>query len=234
MPYRLSYGYDPTFLLLIPALIIAAIAQIKVKTTFNHYSQIGSRRGVTGAQAAQMILNSVGLYGIRVEQIAGALTDHYAPADQALRLSQAVYGSSSLAALGVAAHEAGHALQHQEDYFPIRIRTAMAPVVKFASYGSWIILLIGLFFSISALVEAGIILYAVLVVFELVTVPVEVNASRRALAQLTNLGILDPDELSGAKAVLSAAAWTYVASLLSAVAQLLRLVLLYGGRRRRR
>ena len=163
MYYGTTYGIDPTFLLLIPALIIAAVAQFRVNSVFRKYQEIPSRRGVTGVQAAQMILNHAGIYDVSVEQISGSLTDHYSPSEHMLRLSQTVYGSSSLAALGVAAHEAGHAMQHQEDYFPIRIRTAMTPVVKVASYGSWIILLIGVLFSLTSLIRLGIILYAVLV-----------------------------------------------------------------------
>ncbi len=234
MFYRLMYGADLTWLILIPALIISLIAQTRVSSVFRKYNQVPSRRGIPGFEAARMILNDAGIYDVRIEPVAGSLTDHYSPSERVLRLSQDVYAGTSLAALGVAAHEAGHALQHQEDYFPVRVRTAMVPVVRFAGYGSWIILMAGILFSISPLVKAGIILYALLVLFELVTLPVEYDASSRALAHLSDLGVLDSDEIPGARAVLSAAGWTYVASLLTAAAQLLRLVLLFGGRGRRK
>lgn len=219
---------DPTFIILIPALILSAWAQFKVSSTFNRYSGVYSQSGMTGAQVAQDILNRNNIYDVRIEAIRGNLTDHYDPKNKVLRLSEAVYNKTSLAALGVAAHEVGHAIQHDVDYSPLRIRSALAPIVQFSSYGSWIIFFVGLLFSFPALVQIGIGLFIAVVIFQLVTLPVEFNASSRALLQLEGGGYLTRDEVAGSKKVLSAAAMTYVAAAIMAIAQLIRLVLISG------
>lgn len=233
MPFGYYY-FDPTMLILLPAILVSAIAQLAINSTYSRYSKVAARSGLTGAQAAHIILRSAGISYVSLEQVSGTLSDHYDPKSHALRLSQGVYASRSLAALGVAAHEAGHAIQHAQGFAPIRLRMALAPVVNIASYASWILLLVGALLAIEPLVSFGIILYCVLVLFQLVTLPVELDASRRALNLLTAQGILANDEIGGARAVLTAAAWTYVAALLSAVLQLLRLITIFGGRRNRR
>lgn len=224
--------FDPTFLILIPAVILSFWAQMKVSTTFNRYSRVQSSKGITGAQAAQAILHSNNIYDVRIEPVRGNLTDHYDPKHKVLRLSESVYGKTSLAALGVAAHEVGHAIQHDTDYSPLRIRTALVPLVQFSSYGSWIIFFVGLLMASPQLVQIGIILFTAVVAFQLVTLPVEFNASSRALVQLETGGFLSAEELKGSKKVLSAAAMTYVAAAIMAIAQLVRLLLISGILRR--
>lgn len=227
MPYMM----DSTFLILIPALLISIYAQMKVSSTFNKYSNIRSVRGYSGAQVARMLLDSNGLYNIPVELVRGKLTDHYDPTRMVMRLSEDVYYGTSVASIGVAAHETGHAIQHQQNYSPLIIRNSIFPVVNFGSNFSWIIFLVGLIFSFGPLMQIGIILFSAVVIFQLITLPVEFNASSRALVLLENNGILYSDEVTGAKKVLSAAAMTYVAAALTAIAQLLRLILLSERRR---
>ncbi len=219
-------------ILVLPALLLSMWAQHKVNSTFRQYSGLYNLRGLTGAQAARMILNDNGLYHIAVERTGGELTDHYDPKAQVVRLSASTYASTSVAAVGVAAHEVGHAVQHATGYAPLQLRNAIVPVTRIGSQISPFLLILGLFLGWQPLVELGIILFSLAAVFQLVTLPVEYNASRRALATLSN-GLLTAEETNGAARVLDAAALTYVAALLTSVAQLLRLILLYGGRRRR-
>ncbi|MDO4542042.1 MAG: zinc metallopeptidase [Bacillota bacterium] len=223
---------DPTFLILIPAIILSAWAQMKVSGTFNRYSQVPATSSMTGAQVAQAILRNNNIHDVRIEPVSGNLTDHYDPRNKVLRLSESVYNKTSLAALGVAAHEVGHAIQHDEDYMPLRIRSALAPIAQFGSYGSWIILLVGIFLASTKLIEIGIILFVAVVAFQLITLPVEFNASSRALVQLETGGFLSAEEVKGSKKVLSAAAMTYVAAVIMAIAQLLRLIIISGILRR--
>ena len=231
MPYY-YYGFDYTYLVFVlPALLIALVAQIKVKTTFRKYAKVMNARGLSGAEVAAKILSSNGVLDVAVQRVSGNLTDHFDPTARVIRLSQSVYDSHSVAAVGVAAHEAGHALQYAEDYFPIRLRAAIIPVTKVGSALSWPLIILGLVFSFGILVNIGIILFSVVTLFQLVTLPVEFNASRRALNILQQQGILAPEELVGARKVLTAAAMTYVAALLVSVMQLLRLIALFSNRR---
>lgn len=231
MPYY-YYGFDYTYLVFVlPALLIALVAQIKVKTTFHKYAKVMNARGISGAEVAAKILSSNGVLDVAVQRVSGNLTDHFDPTARVIRLSQSVYDSHSVAAVGVAAHEAGHALQYAEDYFPIRLRAAIIPVTKVGSALSWPLIILGLVFSFGLLVNLGIILFSVVTLFQLVTLPVEFNASRRALNILQQQGILAPEELGGARKVLTAAAMTYVAALLVSVMQLLRLIALFSNRR---
>ncbi len=231
MPYY-YYGFDYTYLVFVlPALLIALVAQIKVKTTFRKYAKVMNARGLSGAEVAAKILSSNGVLDVAVQRVSGNLTDHFDPTARVIRLSQSVYDSHSVAAVGVAAHEAGHALQYAEDYFPIRLRAAIIPVTKVGSALSWPLIILGLVFSFGILVNIGIILFSVVTLFQLVTLPVEFNASRRALNILQQQGILAPEELGGARKVLTAAAMTYVAALLVSVMQLLRLIALFSNRR---
>ena len=228
--------WDPTMILLIPGLILTLWAQMKVQSAFKKYSQIGSRSGKTGAEMARIILNKSGLTGVGVEIVAGHLTDHYDPRDGVLRLSESVYGSRSLAAIGIAAHEAGHAIQHGEKYPALVLRTAVAPAAATGSQlGIWLFM-IGMFLPIFVhsdtrwLLDLGIILFTAAVFFTLVTLPVEFNASKRAIMILEKGGYLTTDEIPQAKAVLDAAAMTYVAAAATAVLTLLRLILLRNSR----
>ena len=226
------YWYDPTILILIPAIILSLWAQINVSSTFNRFAKVQARSGVTGAQVAQQILRANNVQGVRIEPCRGSMTDHFDPRSNTVRLSETVYGSSSLAALGVAAHEIGHVLQHEENYGPMRIRTALVPVAQFGSYGSWIILIVGLLLSSMSLVKIGIALFVCVVLFQLATLPVEFNASSRALVALEGGGFLAQDEVTGSRKVLRAAAWTYVAAVIMAILQLVRLLLISGILRR--
>ena len=225
------YYYDPTYLLLIPGLLLALYAQFKVNATFNHWKRVPSRIGMTGAQIARAILDSNGCRDVAIERVSGNLTDHYDPQNNVLRLSGEVYGSRSIAALGVAAHEAGHAIQDAQDYSPLRIRANLVPIANIGSNMALPLFMLGLFMSWEPLLKIGIFAFAFSVLFYLVTLPVEFNASRRAVTVLAS-GFLPDDEVKGVKAVLSAAALTYVAAALQAVLQLLRLVLLANSRRR--
>lgn len=229
MPYLY---YDSYYLVLVlPAILIAMAAQIMVKTTFRRYASVFSRRGQTAAQVARQILDDNGLQAVRLERVSGDLTDHYDPKANVIRLSDSVYNSASVASIGVAAHEAGHAVQHAVGYVPIKLRNAVLPVANIGSAAAMPIIVIGLLLSFEPLVSIGILLFSALVLFQLITLPVEFNASRRALATLRDSHILDGKELSGARRVLSAAAMTYVAAVLVSAMQLLRLVLLTNRRR---
>ncbi len=231
MPYGFGFYYDPTMLLMIPALIFALWAQFKVKSTFDRYSKGQNSRGLTASQVARQILDDNGLFNVQIERISGHLTDHFDPKTNVVRLSDSVYGSASVASIGVAAHEVGHAIQHSTDYRPIKLRSALVPITNIGStLGIWIVLL-GLLFS-NTIAIIGVILFATVALFQLVTLPVEFNASSRALNTLQSHNILYDDELVGAKRVLKAAAMTYVAALAASILQLLRLLILAGGRRR--
>lgn len=218
------YYIEPTYLILIPAILISAWAQLKVSSTFNKYSTVRSINGYTGAQVARILLNDAGLQEVEIQQVPGRLSDHYDPRAKVLRLSSDVYGSTSVASIGVAAHEVGHAIQDKESYSALVFRNAIVPVVNFSSSLSWILFFIGILLSYSTLVTIGIILFSVVVLFQLVTLPVEFNASSRALKLLEARGILYDKEVDVARKVLSAAALTYVAATLMAVLQLVRLI----------
>jgi len=222
------YMWDPTMMILLPAVLLTVYAQMKINSTYNKYSQIPSRRGLTGADVARYILNNNGLYDVPVERVGGHLSDHYDPRTRVVRLSPDVYHGTSLAALGVAAHEVGHAVQHDTGYLPLYVRNTIIPVTQFGSYAAVPLFFIGLIMSSEALVSFGIVLFAAIVFFQVVTLPVEFNASRRAIATLGSEGILDASELDGTRKVLSAAAMTYLAAALMAVMQLLRLVVIAG------
>jgi len=223
--------FDWTFLLLIPGMLLAIWAQSKVTSTFSKYSKIYSGRRISAQDVARNMLNAENLIDVKVNPIQGNLTDHYNPKTKDLNLSQSVYGSSSIASIGVAAHEAGHAIQHGTGYRPLVVRSFIYPVVKIGSSLSWPIFLLGLLLSMDPLLKIGILAFSFAVIFALVTLPVEFNASKRALAILASDNYLSEEEVRGAKKVLDAAALTYVASALSAILQLLRLILL--SRRRR-
>ena len=231
MPF--FYYFDIYYLILIvPALLFGLWAQSQVNNNFAKYSKIGNMRGMTGAQAAEYILQQNGIYDVQVRHISGHLSDNFNPRNKTINLSDSVYNSTSIAAIGVAAHEAGHAVQHAVNYKPIKIREMIIPVTQIGSWLYFPIIMLGFIFSSQYLVNLGIILFATLALFQLVTLPVEFNASDRAITTLSQSGILYGEEINGAKKVLKAAALTYVAALVSSLAQLLRLVLLFGGRRR--
>ncbi len=220
-------------ILVVPALLISIWAQVRVKSAFSRYSQVYNSRGLTGYLVARQILDSNGLHHVRVECVSGSLTDHFDPTKEVVRLSQAVYHSPSVAAIGVAAHECGHAIQYQHGYVPLKIRKAMVPVTNIGSALSWPIALVGLLMGTPWLVNAGILLFVIVVVFQLITLPVEFNASRRALNILQQRQMLAPgEEYKGARKMLTAAALTYVAALLVSIANLLRLLILANSRRR--
>ena len=226
------YGFDYYYLVLIvPAIIISLIAQTKVSSTFSKFSRIANIRGLTGAEAARRILDMNGLSGV-IEHVKGNLTDHYDPKSRVLRLSDSVFSSKSVAALGVAAHECGHAIQHAKAYAPLKIRNSVFPVVNISSSLAVPIIMLGLIFNTPFLIDAGIILFSAVVFFQLVTLPVEFNASRRALAILEDSYFLEGSEIKSARKVLSAAALTYVASAILSAMQLLRLILISNNRRR--
>lgn len=222
---------DWTLLLLIPGLLLGLYAQTKITSTYKTYSRIAGKRGFTGADIARKMLNDNNLHNISIAQIGGELSDHYDPREKEVRLSFDVYNGTSIASLGVAAHEVGHAIQHASGYAPLHIRNLIVPMTSFGSMLYIPLLLMGIIFSYPALIGWGIILFTVIVFFQLVTLPVEFNASKRAIATLGGENILDETELIGAKRVLNAAALTYVAAAVTAVFQLLRLVLLFGGGR---
>lgn len=226
------YGFDSTYLLLVIGLLLSLGASAKLKSTFAAYRGIRAMCGMTGAQAAQRILQAAGIYDVNVVPVRGQLTDHYDPRAKEVRLSESSYHQTSLAAIGVAAHECGHAIQDAVHYVPLNLRSAIVPVANLGSTLAGPIFLMGLLFSMEPLLTAGIVLFSLAVLFQLVTLPVEYNASSRALKMLDSTGILSPDENYGARKVLRAAALTYVAALASSVLQLLRLVILAGGRRR--
>lgn len=224
------YYYDPTYMLIIISALISLFAQFLVNSRFSKYSRVRSRSGMTGAQAAERILQSQGIYDVAIQRVSGKLTDHYDPRNKTLNLSDAVYTSTSVAAVGVAAHECGHAIQHARGYAPLSFRSALVPVANIGSQLSWLFIILGIFFGGShTLIMIGILMFSAAVLFQLVTLPVEFNASGRALKLLSETGILQKDEVSDTRKVLSAAALTYVAAAATAVLQLLRLLRLFGG-----
>jgi len=227
--------FDPLYLLfMLPGLLLAGLASMFTKLTFSKYSQVGSSSGMTGAQAAQRLLETAGIYNVSIEHVDGMLTDHYDPTSRTLRLSDEVYGSDSLSAIGVACHEAGHAIQHATSYGPLGMRSALVPVANIGSQGSYFILLLGFIFQSQVLVIAGIALFSMAVLFTLVTLPVEYNASSRAKKLMVSAGIVSRSEASAAGSVLNAAFMTYVASAVSALLTLLYYLIrsgLLGGRR---
>ena len=224
------YYYDPTYMLIIISALISLFAQFLVNSRFSKYSRVRSRSGMTGAQAAERILQSQGIYDVAIQRVSGKLTDHYDPRNKTVNLSDAVYASTSVAAVGVAAHECGHAIQHARGYAPLSFRSALVPVANIGSQLSWLFIILGIFFGGShTLIMIGILMFSAAVLFQLVTLPVEFNASGRALKLLSETGILQKDEVSDTRKVLSAAALTYVAAAATAVLQLLRLLRLFGG-----
>ena len=231
-PYGYGYGFDSTMLLLIPALLLSMWAQARVKSTFSEYSRIAARGGVTADSVARMLLNRFGLGSMPINRVAGSLTDHYDPRDRTLNLSEAVYGNRSIASIGVAAHEVGHAIQHSQLYSPLMFRNSIVPVVNIASSASMPLFIVGLMMGSRLLVNIGILLFVGALIFHLVTLPVELDASSRALALLQETGTLAPDELAGARKVLNAAAWTYVAAAVMALLQLVRLIMIRNSRER--
>ena len=236
MPY--FYGFDWTYLyIVLPCLLLSLWASSSVNSTFKRYSKQLSTKGITGRDAAVCVLESHGITNVRVERIAGKLTDHFDPKTNVIRLSDNVYDSTSTAAIGVACHEAGHAVQYATEYFPMKVRAAIIPATNIGSRLAMPLILLGVLFGIGGsysytLVYAGIACFSLSLVFQLVTLPVEFNASRRAMQAIATRGILTPQEQKGARKTLSAAAMTYVAAVAIAAAQLLRLILLFGGRRR--
>ena len=234
MFYYLDWTY---IVLVIPAMILALYAQNKVNSTFKKYSRVASRSGMTGAQAARRLMELNGIYDVSIERVSGNLTDHYDPSKKVLRLSDSVYSDTSVAAIGVAAHETGHAIQHARGYVPLTLRTVMVPLANLGSTLSMPLIFLGILFSFSSvmgntMINLGILLFGLSVVFTIITLPVEFNASRRAVACLGDSGILYDEEIGGVKKVLSAAAMTYVASTAVALANFLRLIIIFGGRRR--
>ena len=233
--YGYGFFWDPTYFLVLIGVIICSIASAKVRSTYNRYNRVRSSSGMTGAQAAERILRAAGITDVSIRHVSGNLSDHYDPRTKTGNLSDTVYGSQSVAAIGVAAHECGHVMQHAHGYFPLTFRSALVPVANIGSTLAWPLILIGLFFSgksSSLFIQFGILLFSLAVLFQLVTLPVEFNASRRALASVEQLGLLSSDEIPKTRRVLSAAALTYVASAAAAILQLLRLILLFGGRDR--
>lgn len=232
MPYG-YYGFywmDYTYILVIIGAIICLAASAKMNSTFSYYQRVRSMSGMTGAMAAERILRDAGIHDVRVQHVSGKLTDHYNPINKTLSLSDSVYNSTSVAAVGVAAHECGHAIQHARGYAPLSFRSALVPVANIGSQLSWLFIILGIFFGGShTLIMIGILMFSAAVLFQLVTLPVEFNASGRALKLLSETGILQKDEVSDTRKVLSAAALTYVAAATTAVLQLLRLLRLFGG-----
>lgn len=229
------YYWDPTYILVVIGAVICMIASARVKGTFNKYSQLRSMSGMNGAQVAQRVLQAAGIYDVQVRHVSGSLTDHYDPRTKTVNLSDPVYNATSVAALGVAAHECGHAIQHAKSYAPLSIRSALVPIANFGSMLAWPVILIGLFFntrSSGLIIDIGILLFSAAVLFQLVTLPVEFDASRRALVMLRTQGILADDELRYTRRVLKSAALTYVASAAASILQLLRIILITNGRRR--
>ena len=233
MPF-FYYYYDPTYILVLIGAVLSLWASATVKSTYNKYSRVYSYSGLTGAQAAAQILRQAGIYDVRIEHVSGNLADHYDPKARVLRLSDSVYGSNSVAAIGVAAHECGHAIQDQEDYVPLRFRSAFVPVANLGTQVAFPILLLGVFLGSSHfLIQVGLLCFFFGVLFQLITLPVEFNASGRAVRILRETGMMSDDELSKTKKVLSAAAMTYVAAAAASILSMLRLIILFGGNRRR-
>lgn len=227
--------FDPTYILVLAGVVISMMASAKMRSTFQRYSRVRSRSGMTGREAAERLLKSQGIYDVRVEHVSGSLTDHFDPRNKVLRLSDATYNSASVAAIGVAAHECGHAVQHAKGYTPLSIRSALVPVVNFGSAVSWPLIFAGLLInsrSAVMMLNLGILAFSLSVLFQIVTLPVEFNASNRALRILGDTGMLYPDEVRDTRKVLTAAALTYVAGAAAAILQLLRLRLITNSRRR--
>lgn len=230
----MGYYMDSTYILVLIGALLCIFAQMRVSSTYSKYSRVRSRTGMTGAQAAQRILEMSGIYDVRIERISGSLTDHYDPSAKILRLSDSTYGSASVAAIGVAAHECGHAVQHDKGYAPLKFRTALVPAANIGSRAGIPLILLGAILGGNQiLIQVGIWAFALAVLFQLVTLPVEFDASNRALAMLNGYGMMERDETKSCEKVLRAAALTYVAAAASAILQLLRLVLLFGNNRRR-
>lgn len=226
--------YDPTYILVMIGVVICLLASAKMNSTFSKYSRVRSHSGMTGKEAAEALLHREGIYDVRVEYVAGNLTDHYDPRSKVLRLSDATYQQTSVAAIGVAAHECGHAIQHARGYAPLSIRSALVPVANFGSSIAWPLIIIGLIMNSQTsqlFLNLGVIAFSMAVLFQIVTLPVEFNASRRALKILGNTGMLYPDEVRETRKVLTAAALTYVAGAASAILQLLRLIMISNSRR---
>lgn len=230
-----GYYFDPTYILIVIGMVICLVAQAHVNSTFKKYSRVQSNSGLTGAQAAKRILESQGIYDVTIQHIAGELTDNYNPRNKVLSLSSSTYNSTSVAAIGVAAHECGHAIQHDRGYAPIAVRNALVPFANWGSRLSWILIIVGIIFygqgTGQTMIDIGIFAFSFAVLFQLVTLPVEFNASGRAIKVLESTGIFGTSELKCTKKVLGAAAMTYVAAAASSILQLLRLVILFGGRR---
>lgn len=230
-----GYYFDPTYILIVIGMVICLVAQAHVNATFKKYSRVQSNSGLTGAQAAKRILESQGIYDVTIQHIAGELTDNYNPRNKVLSLSSSTYNSTSVAAIGVAAHECGHAIQHDRGYAPIAVRNALVPFANWGSRLSWILIIVGIIFygqgTGQTMIDIGIFAFSLAVLFQLVTLPVEFNASGRAIKVLESTGIFGTSELKCTKKVLGAAAMTYVAATASSILQLLRLVILFGGRR---
>ncbi|SHH20599.1 zinc metallopeptidase [Thermosipho atlanticus] len=222
------FFFDPSFIILIPGLIVALITQAYIQEKFNKYSKIKSSLNMSGAELAKFMLESAGIYDVTIERIPGKLTDHYDPRNKVVRLSSATYSSDSVASLGVVAHEIGHAIQHAKGYIPLVIRNGIAPVVSITSNLSWILFIVGFLFFNIALIRLGIILFSFAVIFSLITLPVEFDASNKAVKILASNLMMPPKELEGVKQVLTAAAMTYVAGTLMAILQLLRMIFLAG------
>ena len=231
MYYSCGYGIDPLYLLTIVMAIVCMLASYRVNSVYKKYDKVRSMSGLTGAQVALEILRRNGIFDVSVQHVAGDLTDHYDPRTKTVNLSDATYGSSSVAAVGVAAHECGHVLQHHTEYLPLKIRTAIVPAANIGSRAGIPIVILGMFMSFSPLITIGIWVFSLAVLFQVVTLPVEFDASHRALAMLTDYGILGEEEAADSRKVLTAAAMTYVASAAAAVVQLLRLILLNNRRR---
>lgn len=225
--FYIDYSY---IVFVLPALILAMWAQAKVNSTFKKYSQVYSARGITGAEVSRMLLNAYGIHDVQVQHVGGNLTDHFDPRTNVIRLSDTVYGSNSVAAIGVAAHETGHAIQHHLGYMPIKIRNVFVPITNIGSYLAFPLVILGVVMSMPGMAYAGIALFSLVVLFQLITLPVEFNASNRAVKVLDEQGILEGDEITGAKKVLSAAAMTYVAAAAVAIGNLLRLISIVNRR----
>lgn len=229
------FYFDPTYFLVLIGVVLSLLASGKVKSTFARFSKVRNSRGITGAEAAEQVLHRAGICDVRIERVAGNLTDHYDPRSKVLRLSDTVYGSTSVAAVGVATHECGHAIQHARGYAPLKLRSTLVPIANFGSQIAWPLILIGLLFnsqSSALFINLGIIAFSGAVLFQLITLPVEFNASNRAIRMIADSGMMYGEEIVAAKKVLNAAALTYVASAATAILQLLRIILLTGGRRR--
>lgn len=224
------FFYDSTLVLLLPALIVSAIAQYKISQAYRKYSKINSLRGITGEQAASNILRANGIYDVDIELVSGRMTDHYDPRAKKLRLSRDVFYGNSIASIGIAAHEVGHAIQHNVNYAPLILRNKIVPAVNFGASFSWILFFMGLIFSVEPLLFIGIALFSFTVVFQLITLPVELNASSRAIKSIISMNLLNGEEVRGAKNVLFCAALTYVAAALMSIMSLLRLIALASRR----